>query len=162
MKNLRKLLETHFQNPLSKKVKVSFFFIACIGFIDAMYITIERFMNKIPPCTLSSCESVLTSSYATILGIPVSLLGSIYYLIIIILFMIHFDTKKEIYLQFAFHFTIFGLLFSLYFLFVQAFILHAYCQYCLISAATSITLFIIAFSVIRKHKKYCDSLNGQY
>jgi uncharacterized membrane protein len=160
MKNLKNLLKTPFQSPISNKTKISFLIIIILGFVDATYITIERFMNKIPPCTLSECGTVLTSSYSEILGIPVSLLGAIYYLVLIILFMIHFDTKKEVYLQFAFHFTIFGLLFSLYFLFVQAFVIKAFCQYCLVSNTTSIILFIISFFIIKKHKKYCDSLNS--
>ena len=159
MKNLKKLLQTPFQNPISKKIKISFFIIVCIGFIDAVYITVERFMNKIPPCSLSSCETVLNSSYSEILGIPVSLLGAIYYFVLLILFMIYFDKKKEIFLQYAFHLTIFGFLFSLYFLSIQAFVLKAFCQYCLVSNTSSIILFIIAFSVLYKHKKYCDSLS---
>jgi uncharacterized membrane protein len=158
MMNLKKLLKTPLQNPLSNRVKLPFFIISLIGFIDATYLTVEHFLNRVPPCTVSGCEIVLTSPYSSILGIPVALLGSLYYLTLIVLFIVHFDIKKEIYLQLAFNLTVFGFLFSVYFFILQAFVIHAFCQYCLLSGAISTILFVISFFIIKKHKKYCDSL----
>ncbi|MDO8658841.1 MAG: vitamin K epoxide reductase family protein [Candidatus Levybacteria bacterium] len=54
-----------------------------LGFLDAVYLTITHYQNVLPPCSLKlGCEKVLTSQFSTIIGIPISLLGSIYYLIV--------------------------------------------------------------------------------
>jgi uncharacterized membrane protein len=45
-----------------------------------------------------------------------------------------------------------GFVFSMWFVFVQAFLLHAFCQYCMLSATTSTTIFIISMYVFIKHR----------
>ncbi|OHA32010.1 MAG: hypothetical protein A2928_00260 [Candidatus Taylorbacteria bacterium RIFCSPLOWO2_01_FULL_45_15b] len=47
-----------------------------------------------------------------------------------------------------------GFLVSLLLLYVQAFVLHAYCLYCLLSAGTSTLLFILGMAILRQIKKY--------
>lgn len=126
------------------------FVVAAIGFADATYLTIEHYANKIPPCVIGSCETVLSSSYATVAGIPVALGGAIYYFIILVLLLLYIDMKKEIILRSALLFTTVGFLASVYFFFIQAFVLHAFCQYCLISALTSTILFITAIAIFKK------------
>jgi uncharacterized membrane protein len=126
--------------------------VAVLGFTDAAYLTIEHFQGVIPPCSIvSGCETVLTSSYSVVAGIPVSLLGALYYLIITIGVFAYLDTKKPDILKWTLSLTICGLLMSLWFIFVQALILKAWCIYCLGSAATSIVLFILANIVFKKY-----------
>lgn len=148
--NLKRLLTTPFSRPVSKETLVLFFVVALLGFTDATYLTIEHYLNQIPPCAITGCETVLTSPYSVMAGIPVSLLGSIYYLIILVAMMVYFDTKKEVVLRGTLIFTVAGLLSSIYFTAIQAFVLNAYCQYCLLSALTSTLLFIIACVIFKK------------
>jgi len=126
--------------------------LAVIGFADATFLTIEHYSNSIPPCTTDGCETVLTSSYSSIAGIPVALFGAMYYLTMLILLMIYLDAKIEKVLRIALFFSIFGFIFSLYFLYLQAFVINAYCQYCLLSAFTSTAIFVIAMYVVKKFK----------
>jgi uncharacterized membrane protein len=135
-----------------KWVPISLGIVALLGFADATYLTIEHFSNLIPPCTLSSCEIVLTSKYSTMFGIPDPLLGSIYYFMILVLVFAYFDSKKEVLLRVALFGTTAGFLFSLWLVYLQAFVLHAYCQYCLGSAASSTALFIIAVIALAKYR----------
>lgn len=151
MKTLKKLLTTPFQSSPSKGLLILLFVVAVLGFADAGYLTVEHYMNVIPPCAIGGCETVLTSSYSKILGIPDSLLGTLYYLSILILLMIYVDTKNEKFLRGALIFTTVGFLFSVYFFILQAFVIHAFCQYCLVSAATSTTLFATAIYIFKKH-----------
>jgi len=151
MKHLRKLLKTQLSSvPTSWAVII--LVIAVLGFADASYLTIEHYKGVIPPCSLvSGCETVLTSSYSVIAGVPVSLLGSIYYLIIAIGVFAYLDTKKTYILKWTLVLTILGLLMSLWFIFLQAFILKAWCLYCLGSAASSITLFVLTCVVFKRY-----------
>lgn len=151
MKHLKHLLKQPLSTPPTSLI-VFLLVVALFGFVDASYITIEHFRGVIPPCTLiSGCEKVITSPYSLIAGIPVSLLGSIYYLVILIGVFSFFESKNTKFLKLALLMTVFGMLFSAWFLYVQAFIIHAYCLYCLGSALASTTLFITACIVVRKY-----------
>ena len=128
-----------------------------LGFLDAAYLTIEHYRGVVPPCAIvSGCAAVTTSQYSLIFGIPVALLGAIYYLLITALCILYFDTKQTKILKIIARLTILGLLASLYFVYLQAFIIHAWCLYCLGSAATSTILFILGLLTIRS-VRFCHS-----
>ncbi len=118
--------------------------VALIGFGDALYLTIEHFNNIIPPCTVGGCEIVLSSIYSVIWGIPVSFLGSIYYLFIIISLILYFDTKKEIFLRIPFLLSLIGFLCSTWLVYLMVFVIKAFCPYCIVSAFTSSTIFVLS------------------
>ncbi len=152
MMNLKKLLTTPFQRSVSKKLIGFLIVIALLGFADASLLTIEHYMNTIPPCAIGGCEIVLTSAYAEVVGVPVALGGAVFYLTILILLIAYLDTKKEIILRSALFLTIPGFLVSLYLFYLQAFVIHAFCQYCLGSALTSTVLFVTAIVIFKKYK----------
>lgn len=154
MNNLKNFLKTPLQlQKIPKWIPIAIILIALVGFSDATYVTVKHFQGVIPPCAIGGCESVLTSSYSKILGIPVSLLGAIYYFIIILSIFLHLDTKKEIFLKIPILMSVVGLIFSIYFMTVMVFVLKAICPYCIVSAITSTTIFIIsAFAVCKNYK----------
>ena len=120
------------------------------GFLDAAYLTAKHYLGTPIPCSiLNGCEEVMTSQYSTIAGIPVALLGSLYYLTIFILSVAYADTKREWFAYVASHLTAVGFFASLWFVYLQFFVLHALCLYCLFSAVTSTTLFILGLCVAR-------------
>jgi uncharacterized membrane protein len=156
MQHLKRLL-TQPLNPPAKPVRkwvlVFLVIVASVGFADATYLTVEHYTNANPPCYIGSCELVLTSAFSTVAGIPVALGGALYYLCILILLIIFLDSKKEIVLRVALFGTTVGFAASLYFFILQAFVLHAFCQYCLGSATTSTILFITAICIIVRSRK---------
>ncbi len=153
MMNLKHLFKTPLQQVLIPKwIPIVFIVIAFIGFADATFLTIEHFGNRIPPCTTDGCETVLTSAFATIGGIPVALMGAIYYLALLILLLLYLDVKKEVFLRIAFLLATLGFIASIYFFILQAFVIHAFCQYCIISGLTSTLLFIISIFTFKKYK----------
>lgn len=133
--------------------------VALLGFADASYLTLEHFLGVIPPCSLvGGCEKVLTSQYSVVLGIPVSLGGAIYYLAISICCLIYLESKHLSKNVQAHHFailkwtlfaTVLGLIASVWFFYLQAVVIHSYCEYCLGSATSSTVLFIIAVIMLR-------------
>jgi len=124
-------------------ILIAFLVISGIGILDALYLTSNYFSGGIPPCTTGGCETVLTSIYATVFGFPVSLFGLLYYLSLFTLITIYRERTKYMLLTFAFITTSGGLLFTLYLLYLQFFVIEALCQYCLLSAAITTTLFIL-------------------
>lgn len=139
---------------ISRKILWAFIIIATIGFADATYLAFEYYTGSVPPCSLTDgCETVTTSEYSTIFGISVALLGSLYYLTLLVLAMIYKDTLSLRIAGLAGIFTVLGLGMSIWFTYLQFFVLKALCPYCLFSALTSTALFVLSAIVFREWKK---------
>ncbi len=114
------------------------------GFIDASYITAKRFLGSPLTCYFfGGCDAVNASPYSLLFGVPISLLGSIFYLLVILLTVAYIQNKKPVVAKWMMVVTTLGFLFSMYFLSIQAFVIKAYCFYCVISVFTSTTNFIL-------------------
>ena len=121
--------------------------IAFTGFADAAYLTANHYFGVPLICTIvHGCDVVTTSPYSLLLGIPVALLGLLYYLMVFLLFAFAIDMHKKICATCAMAVTPLGLFASLYFLYLQLFVIRALCFYCLISVATSSLLFILGMT----------------
>ncbi|MBU6427083.1 vitamin K epoxide reductase family protein [Patescibacteria group bacterium] len=159
MTNLNQLL-TRPLRRLPVSAVVFLLVVALAGFVDASYLTIEHFQGAIPPCSLTGgCETVLSSPFSTFLGIPVSLLGALYYLTILICAFAYLEGKHEWMMRFALWFTVFGLAASLWFVYLQVFVIHSYCVYCIGSAITSTVLFVTAMEILKKFTVHGDKLS---
>lgn len=134
------------------KAVVILFIFAILGFSDASFLTIEHYQNRIPPCTTAGCETVLTSPYSSMFGVPVALLGMIYYLVIALGLFAHIEGKHEPSLRAVLLLTVFGFLMSMWFIGAQAFLIHAWCLYCLGSATISTILFGSSVYVLKKYR----------
>jgi len=140
---------------IPNKLIIALLVVAVLGFADAAYLTLEHYSGVIPPCSIvEGCEQVLTSSYATIAGIPVALGGVIFYLLVLIGLFAYLEGKNEKLLRYSLILTAVGFLSTLYFLFIQAFVLKAFCLYCLGSATSSTLLFVLAIFIFSKYSKF--------
>lgn len=146
MQNLKQIL-TRPLLALPNKLVVTVLLVALIGFADAAYLTVEHYKNVIPPCSIGGCEVVLTSAYSTVFGLPVSLVGAVFYLLIAASAFAYLEGKHEKVFRLGLALTVLGFLTSVFFFIIQAFVLHAFCYYCLGSAGTSTLLFILAWYV---------------
>src|SRR3989338_8628205 len=136
----------------------AFLIVSAFGFADATYLTTKHFLGAPVACSiLKGCEQVTTSPYSLIFSIPVALLGSVYYLTILILSVIYLDSRKPSVLKLLAHLTPFGFLASLYFVYLQIFVIKAICLYCMVSADTSTVLFILGMTYLIKNRKRMSS-----
>jgi uncharacterized membrane protein len=115
--------------------------VAVAGLADATYLTVQALTGETLTCGGSpDCFRVLGSSYAKLGGMPVAMLGALAYFTVFT-----FATFAAFGYARAPKFLVFiaGAMFlmTLWLLYVQAFLLHAYCRYCLFSAALT---FLIA------------------
>lgn len=130
---------------LSNWLPVAFLIVSAFGFADATYLTTQHYLGLPVACSiLEGCEQVTTSPYSLIFGIPIALLGSLFYLTILILSVIYLDSKKIKFLNLITKITPFGFLASLYFVYLQVFVIKAICLWCMGSAITSTLLFIFS------------------
>lgn len=128
-------------------------FFGFAGFLDATYLTIEHYKNVIPPCSaVTNCEVVLTSQYATFFGIPIALIGALYYATLIATLLLLWQEKHKIWLQLVLLFVSSAMVISIILVAIQAFVLHAFCQYCLLSEAINTILFVVGIILYRHYK----------
>jgi len=127
-----------------KKLYVVAALLSLVGLADALYLTIEHVTGQSVRCTIiSGCSAVLSSPYAVVAGIPLAAVGAAAYftvfsLAILTLFGYHWAAK----LMQVMVFTMFGL--SLWLIYLQAFVIREFCQYCLLSAAITTALLVVA------------------
>ena len=135
--------------PKTPWLPITMLVVSLLGFADATYLTVTHVTGTTVPCGIThGCDVVTTSVYSEILGVPVALLGALFYLAVFGLLFVAIDKANAKLLLLAGRMTLAGFLFSLWFLFVQAFLLRAFCQWCIGSAISSTLLFIFGFIVL--------------
>src|SRR5215218_7508302 len=121
--------------------------VALVGLVDASYLTIEHLSGRNVRCMLvSGCDEVLQSGYATVAGhVPVASLGALAYFVVFSLATLalfgYAGTRRLIPAVVALMF-----LATLWFVYLQAFVIRAYCVYCLLSAAVTTTLALLTLA----------------
>jgi uncharacterized membrane protein len=110
------------------------------GLADAIYLTVQDITGASLRCTIiSGCSEVLASKYAHIGSLPLASLGAFAY-------FIFFSLAILAAFGYAFVRPLLTVLVTLMFLtslwliYLQAFVIHHFCQYCLLSAAVTIVL----------------------
>lgn len=117
--------------------------LALVGLADSVYLTVHHFTSEPVPCSIvEGCETVLTSSYAEIAGIPLAAFGALAYFVAFSLAILTVFGNRSMWLLFGIQSFIMAAV-SVYLIYLQGFVIGAFCQFCLISAATSISLLII-------------------
>jgi uncharacterized membrane protein len=117
--------------------------VALVGLADSIYLTIHHYTAEPVPCGEAfDCEMVLTSSWAEIGGIPLAAFGAAAYFVAFALALLTAFGDRRMWRLFGV-LTMLMAAFSLWLIYVQAFRIHAFCQFCLISAGTTFTLFIL-------------------
>ena len=132
-----------------KRLHFSAAVIALPGLGDGIYLTVEHLTGHTAECIASSgCQDVLGSKYSAVGPIPFAALGAFaYFAVFSAAILAAFGYRKcETFLT-----LIVGVMFAitLWLLYLQAFVLHAFCDYCLFSAV--VTLVLTSIVIIRGH-----------
>ena len=139
---------------IPKKLILFFIVFSFIGFLDAAYLTVQHYTQGILPCyVFKGCDLVTSSPYATIAGFPIALLGAFYYLTILLVSILFLDTSNTKLLRVLANLPILGFLVSLFLVYLQLFVIHAICFYCMTSAISSTLLFVFGYYIIRLKRK---------
>jgi uncharacterized membrane protein len=123
--------------------------VALVGLVDATYLTVEHVTGASVRCMIvSGCDEVLQSRYATVPGgFPVAALGALAYFAFFSLATLSaygYAGARRLLAPLA------AVMFlaTLWFFYLQAFVIHAFCAYCLLSAAVTTTLTLLV--VVRR------------
>lgn len=118
------------------------------GFFLASYVYIKKNRKENLVCPLDGkCDDVVNSKFSKFLGLPVEVMGMIYYIMIVLFYGYFFLNPygvSDILKFFVTGLTIGAFIFSSYLVFIQAFILKKWCTWCLFSAGFSTFIFVTA------------------
>lgn len=110
------------------------------GLADSIYLTVTHLTGEDVTCLASSgCSEVLSSAYASVGPIPLGAFGALgYFVAFSLATLAAFSYPRA---QLLLTLVVAGMLLTtLWLLYVQAFVLHAFCDFCLLSAAFTLSL----------------------
>ena len=120
-------------------------FLAFLGMIDTLYLSLSRPSGP-PPCHVTlGCEDVLTSVYSEVAGIPLSWFGLAFYGVVFGAAVFEASGNTRTIHLLIWPATI-ALIASIALTGIQMFVLEAYCEYCLGSAALSTGIFLVVWA----------------
>jgi len=129
-------------SPIAK-LPVAAAIVALLGLADAIYLTVHHYTAVPVPCSITEgCEQVLTSPYAEIGGFPLAGFGAIAYFAAFSLALLAVFGDRRMWTLFGIQVTLMAV-FTGWLIYLQAMVIEAFCQFCLLSAATTMTLFLI-------------------
>lgn len=127
--------------------------VSLIGLVDSIYLTVEHLSGRSVQCTIvKGCSEVLSSPYASVRGVPLALIGAIAYFIVFSLATLAaFGYKSTARLLPI----VVGIMFltTLWLFYLQAVVIKAFCQFCLLSALVTLILTLLVFLAHRQQRE---------
>ena len=126
-----------------RKLYIAAALLSLLGLADALYLTIEHVTGQSVKCTITSgCSEVLSSPYAVVAGFPLAAIGAVaYFTVFSLATLAAFGYRAAGTLLTPLISAMFFV--SLWLIYLQAFVIREFCQYCLLSAAITTTLLVI-------------------
>ena len=128
--------------------------LALAGLLVSSYLSMYKlgYLGVIQ-CTIGGCETVQTSRWSMLLGLPVSVWGVGAYVTLLTLAIAglqpRFQDARWVALG-LFGVSAVGVVFSGYLTYLEAFVIHAWCQWCVISAILVVLIFLLSIPGLRR------------
>jgi uncharacterized membrane protein len=119
-----------------------------IGLAIAAYLSIVELGGGVPVCgPLKGCETVAQSEYSRIAGVPVAVYGVGLSLILLTLAIAWWRTNLYALLLAHYGLSLAGVIFEIYFIYLQIAVIRAVCVWCTSYGLSLILRFVIALVV---------------
>ena len=127
--------------------------VSLIGLVDAIYLTVEHLAGRSVKCTLvSGCSEVLSSQYASLGSIPLASVGAVAYFTVFSLATLAAFGYRGVGKVLAVT-VMLMFLFSVWLVYLQAFVIRAFCQFCLLSALVTFVLAVLVLAITLRNRK---------
>ncbi len=117
------------------------------GIADTAYLS-QSEHNGVPLIcnvqSLSECNSVVTSPYSRLFGLPLADFGLMYYIVLFVLIVVELWLPNSVLRRLIQLAALVGFVTSAYSVYTQLAVLHAICIYCMASAGTTFIIFPFA------------------
>ena len=119
-----------------------------IGLGIAGYLSVVELGGGVPYCgVLHGCETVAASEYAWIGPLPVAVYGVVLSLILLTLAIAWVRTDKPALLDVHYGLSLIGVIFEIYFIALQIFVIKAVCIWCTLYGLSLILRFAVAMTI---------------
>lgn len=134
-------------------VRMAILFLGVAGIGISGYLTYVHYQNVSPVCLkVTNCELVLSSPFAAIWGVPMSIFGLAIYSLLTTLGIIHMRAKQDGQVSIAlmiYSTALAGTLFSAYLYYLEIFEIHAFCTWCIASSVVMVSILILSLINLR-------------
>lgn len=130
--------------------------LSLVGFFVALYLWLYKIgVIGTLQCGAGGCETVQTSRYAEALGIPVAFYGVAGYAVLLAVSLAGLRSSllgaRRVTLALAGLSTA-GFLFSAYLTYLELFVIHAICRWCVVSAVLITVIWLVAVDAYRREQ----------
>ena len=135
------------------------------GIFVALYLLLYKLgMIGNLSCSVGSCETVNSSKWATFLGLPVAGWGVAWYVAMFVLAVVSTGSRfaeSALVSLVLLGVAASGLIFSLYLTYLELFVIHAICQWCVVSAVIVTIIFFFTVADYRERRIPLNSLQEE-
>ena len=128
--------------------------ISLLGLFLGAYLTLWKFgYAGALVCNVSSCEQVQTSRWSIFLGLPVATWGLGFYIVMLVLSFVGLREDLEESRPLSLALLVLsgvGLAFTAWLNYLEAFVIHAWCEWCIASAVMVVALFGLAVVDVKR------------
>lgn len=137
-------------------MRTVYWFVLLVALVNIVLSATTYAKSSVPISNMCSahCDAVLGSSYAKLFGIPQALIGvvSFTFLALLTWYCLVFETKLA--RQLLLIALVAGSLYALRMLYIQAFILNAFCPYCVVIDISTIVACLAVLFMHKRRKAY--------
>jgi uncharacterized membrane protein len=130
--------------------------LSLVGIVLSLYLTLFKLgYFGILQCSIGGCETVQASEWADFLGLPVAAWGIGAYATLLALALVGVQPRfaRERWISLAiFGVSAVGVAFSAWLTYLEAFVIRAWCQWCVISAVLITLIFILSIPALRRDR----------
>ena len=124
--------------------------IAAVGVAIAAYLTVTKLSGGLPVCGPShGCEDVALSQYSSIFGIPTAAFGLVFSTVVALLGLGWWRLGDRRAVVAAYGLGLFGILFVAYLTYLELFVIHAICVWCVGYGLTVVIGWVVALFAVR-------------
>jgi uncharacterized membrane protein len=132
--------------------------ISLFGLLLGAYLSLYKFgYIGTLACSVGSCETVQTSRWSVLLGLPVATWGVGFYVLMLALAIAGTQPRHEDSTRLSLAMLIlagWGIAFTAWLNYLEGFVIHAWCEFCLGSAALVAVLFLLAVVDYRRCRSF--------
>ncbi len=127
--------------------------IAGVGLLVALYLTATKLSGGLPVCgPVHGCEDVAKSEYSSVFGVPVAVLGALFSALLALLGLAWALRADRRALLAAYGLGLVGILFVAYLTYLELFVIHAVCVWCVTYGVTVIVGWLVALVALRSDR----------
>jgi uncharacterized membrane protein len=124
--------------------------LAIVGLATAAYLAATKLLGAAPICgPLHGCEDVAASQYSEVFGVPVALVGVGFSIVLVGLSSAWWRTADRRALLGAYGLSLLGCFVVAGLTYLELFIIHAICVYCVAYAVTVVAGFVLTAMTVR-------------